>query len=154
LQIWSQKIGSSTAYSGSTQTFYVDIARGRTATIDFSYENLSEGYYYRLKAMYTNQDGTLGSGGIWDHRWEMKGGILAWKNNGVISGQAYKSTVTTATTSCGVYADCSKITRLTPNKNPNAIYALAQGMEKPRNLTSENNVVLGGHADRITLVKE
>ena len=154
LQIWSQKIGSNTAYSGSTQTFYVDIARGKTATIEFSYENLSEGYYYRLKAMYSNQDGTLGSGGIWDHRWEMKGGILSWKNNGVISGQAYRSTLTAATTACGIYADCDRITRLTPNKNPNTIYALAPDMERPRNLTNDYNVVLGGHAKRITLIND
>ena len=53
-----------------------------------------------------------------------------------------------------MYADCAKITRLTPNKNPNTIYALAQGMEKPRNLTNDYNVVLGNHAERITLVND
>ena len=153
LQIWSQKIGNNTAYSGSTHTFYVDILAGKTASIDFSFENLNEGYYYRFKAMYSNQDGTLTSGGIWDHRFEVQGGILSWKNNGVISGQAYRSSLSTTTTTCGVFADCNKITRLTPNKNPNTIYALAAGMEMPRNI-AESNVVIGGHANHINLVND
>ena len=153
LQIWSQQIGSSTAWSGSTRSYSVDIAAGKIATVEFEYEGLNEGYYYRLKAMYSNQDGTLTSGGIWDHRWEMKSGILSWKNNGVIAGQAYKASLTAATTVCGIYADCNKISRLTPNKNPNTIYAFSANMEIPRNI-AEYNVVSGGHASHINLVND
>ena len=154
LQIWSQKVGSSTAYSGSTKSFNVDIPAGKSAVIEFAYESLNEGYYYRLKAMYSNQDGTLTSGGIWDHRWEMKAGILSWTTKGVISGQAYKAALTATTTTCGMYADCNKITRLTPNRNnPNVFYAFAQGMETPANLTP-SNVVAGSHAAHINLVND
>ena len=153
LQIWSQKVGSGTAYSGATRSYNVDIPAGKTTTVDFSYENLNEGYYYRLKAMYSNQDGTLTSGGIWDHKWEMKSGVLTWKNNGTIAGVAYKTSISAATNICGLYADCNKITRLQPNKNPNTIYAFAPDMEIPANITA-SNVVAGNHADHINLVND
>ena len=58
------------------------------------------------------------------------------------------------TTICGVYADCGKITRLTPNKrNPNTIYAFATGMEVPSSLDT-CNVVSGSHASHINLVND
>jgi len=152
MQLWSQKIGNSTAWSGSTHTYNVDILAGRVGNVDFEFNNLNEGYYYRLKVMYTNQDGTLTSGGIWDHKWEAKEGILTWKNDGTIAGQAYRTTITTSTTVCGVLADCNKITRMTPNKtNPNTIYAFAQDMQVPASLDT-CNAVSGGHAGRINLV--
>ena len=153
LQIWSQQIGNSTAYSGSTHSYHVDIPAGKTVSIDFDFGGLKEGYYYRLKAMYSNQDGTLNNGGIWDHRWEMKDGVLTWKNNGAIAGMAYRPSMTTATTICGVYADCSKITRLRTNANPNVIYAFAPDMELPASLDS-CNAVSGSHASNINLVND
>ena len=153
LQIWNQKLGSNTAYSGSTRTYYVDIPAGRTASVEFDFGGLSEGYYYRFKAMYSSQDGTLVSGGIWDHKWEMKDGVLSWKNNGVIAGQAHRTSLSAGATVCGLYADCNKINRLMPNKNPNTIYAFAADMEVPTKLDS-SNVVSGGHAKRIDLVNE
>ncbi|MBO4550358.1 MAG: C10 family peptidase, partial [Bacteroidaceae bacterium] len=153
LQIWSQKIGSNTAYSGSTHSYYVDIAAGKSAIIEFAFESLSEGYYYRLKAMYSNQDGTLSGGGIWDHKWEARAGILMWKTDGTITGQAHRSSLTAGTTICGLYADCNKITRLLPNKNPNTIYAFAPEMEVPGSLDT-CNAVSGGHANHIDLVND
>ena len=150
LQIWSQQIGSGTAWSGSSKTFNVDIAAGKIATVDFSFDNLSEGYYYHIKAMYTNQDGTLGSGGIWDHRWEVKAGILTWKNDGTIGGQAYRASLVTSALNCGIYADCNKMNRVTPNKNPNTIYAFARDMEVPASLDT-CNTVSGNHAAHIRL---
>ncbi|MBQ7461359.1 MAG: C10 family peptidase [Bacteroidaceae bacterium] len=150
LQIWSQKIGASTAWSGSSRTYSVDILAGKVATIEFEFNNLNEGYYYRLKAMYTNQDGTLTSGGIWDHKWEAKAGVLTWKSNGTIGGLAYKTSMTTSTTLCGIYADCNNITRLTPNKNPNTIYAFAADMKVPASLDT-CNAVCGNHASHINL---
>ena len=153
LQIWNQKIGANTAYSGSTYSYYVDIPAGKTASIDFDYGGLNEGYYYRLKAMYSNQDGTLTSGGIWDHKWEMQSGLLTWKSNGAISGLAFRSSLAAGTTICGILADCKKINRLTPNKNTNTIYAFATGMEIPASLDT-CNAVSGGRAKRINLVND
>ena len=103
--------------------------------------------------MYGNQDGTLTSGGIWDHKFEVKAGILTWKNNGTIAGQAYRSVLTAAPTVCGVYADCNTISRLTPNKNPNTIYAFGPDMEVPANL-EPSNAVAGGHAPHINLIND
>ena len=154
LQIWSQKIGSSTAYSGSTRTFNVDILRGKTASIDFEFDNLNDGYYYRFKATYGNQDGTLTSGGIWDHKFEVRAGILFWKSDGTITGKAYSSTMTADRNTVGLYANCDKINRMTPNRtNTNAIYAFAADMELPTKLDT-SNVVSGNHSNRVKLVND
>ena len=151
LQIWSQKIGSNTAYSGSTRSYNIDIAAGKSASVEFDFSGLSEGYYYRFKAMYANQDGTLANGGIWDNKWEMQAGILSWKNDGTVTAKAYSVSLTTLSTVCGVYADCSnKISRMMPNKNPNTIYAFAPDMYVPTSLDT-TNVVSGGHAQHINL---
>ena len=83
----------------------------------------------------------------------MHSGLLTWKNNGVIAGLARRPTMTTGTTVCGLYADCDKITRLTPNKNPNTIYAFANDMDLPTSIL-ESNAVSGGHASHINLVND
>ena len=154
LQLWSQKIGSNTAYSGTTRSYPVDIAPGKTGTIDFEFSGLSEGYYYRFKATYSTQDGTLGSGGIWDHKWEVKGGALTWKADGTVAGKAYNSSMVAGTTTIGLYACCNKITRLTPNRNnANTIYAFDAGMEVPANLDGYNTVA-GSHAENINLIND
>ena len=154
LQLWNQKVGSNTAYSGPSRTYSVDILAGKTASIDFDFDNLNEGYYYRFKVMYTTQDGTLSNGGLWDHRWEMKAGLLLWKADGTVEGKSYTTTVTAGSTTAGFYANCGKITRLTVNRtNPNAIYAFAAGMDKPKS-NKEFNSVYGSHSDRIDLVND
>ncbi|MBO7068129.1 MAG: C10 family peptidase [Bacteroidaceae bacterium] len=154
LQIWKQKVGSNSATSGSSSMYYVDVPAGRTASVDFNFENLSEGYYYRFKAFYVNQEGNLSGGGIWDWKCEMQGGVLTWKEDGTVAGKAATGSVTTLSTACGSYADTSiKITRMTPNKNPNTIYAFASGMDVPTKLEA-SNVVSGKHAGRISLVSD
>jgi hypothetical protein len=154
LQLWNQKVGDNTAYSGPSRSFAIDILAGKTATVDFDFDNLNEGYYYRIKAMYVNQEGTLTKGGIWDFKWEMKAGLLVWTNNGTITGKAYSSSVSAGNTTAGIYANCNKISRMTPNKNnSNTIYAFTVGMNVPQTLAGYNNVV-GGHADFINLVSD
>ena len=153
IQIWSQKNGQNTAWSGSSRTVAVDIAAGRIASVDFDFDGLSEGYRYRLPVYYGNQDGNLTNGGLWDHAWEMHSGLLTWKNNGVIAGLARRPTMTTGTTVCGVYADCASIIRMMPNRNPNTIYAFAHDMDMPESIL-ESNAVSGGHASHINLVND
>jgi hypothetical protein len=154
LQIWSQKVGEGTAWSGSSQTHEVNIMAGKVGSVEFSFDNLNEGYYYHIAVNYVNQDGSLSKGGIWDHSWEMKSGIAMWKTDGTISGKAYSASMM-ASTACGVYANCSKnITRMTPNRNnPNAIYAFGANMTLPASLDT-THVVSGSHADRIKIVND
>ena len=154
LQVWRQPNGQGSAWSGSSKTYYLEIAPSRVATIDFDFDGLNEGDKYYLAASYVNQDGSLGNGGVWDlGGWDMRSGVLTWRNNGLIIGAAYRTTVTAATTICGLYADCNKINRLMPNKNPNTIYAFAPGMEVPVNIDSLN-VVSGNHAPHINMVND
>lgn len=154
LQIWRQKVGESTAWSGSSQTYHISMQPGKIANVDFNFDNLEEGNYYRIKVAYVNQDGDLTKGGIWDNKWEMKSGIAMWKTDGTISGKAYAASLM-VTGACGVYARCSKnFTRITPNKsNPNAIYAFGANMTIPASLDT-TNVVSGSHADRIKIVND
>ena len=153
LQLWNQKVGSSTAYSGPSRSYSLDINAGKTATIEFDFDNLNAGYYYRFKVLYGSQDGTLSNGGLWDNKWEMAAGLLKWSNDGTVAGQAYSPSITAAVTVCGIYADCNKISRLKPNTNPNTIYAFASGMQIPNSLAGYN-AVAGNHAERIDLVKD
>ena len=154
LQIWRQPNAQGSAWSGSSQAYSLEIAPGRVASIEFDFDGLNDGDKYYLAASYVNQDGSLGNGGVWDlGGWNMRSGILTWKNNGGIVGTAYRTSMTTASTICGFYADCNKITRVTPNKNPNTIYAFAPGMEVPESLDSVN-AVSGHHAPHINLVHD
>ena len=154
VQYWRQPGGSGTAWSGSSQTVEVNIGAGKIASIDFDFDNLNDGEKYYLPIYYVNQDGNLSGAGLWDHGWMVRSGVLTWKNNGTIGAMAYRQSVTATTTVCGTYADCNKISRLTPNRNnPNAIYAFASGMEVPSSLDS-CNAVSGSHAKRINLIND
>ena len=154
LQIWTQYGGSGSAYSGSSQTHNIDVLAGKVATVDFTFDNLAPDNKYFVAVNYVNQDGSLTSGGVWDHGWMMKDGLCYWKYDGTIAAMAYKSTISFATaTASGVYANCTgKISRLTPSRNnPNVIYAFGEGKETPANLDT-TNVVKGKHADHICLI--
>ncbi|MBO4550720.1 MAG: C10 family peptidase [Bacteroidaceae bacterium] len=155
LTIWTQYGGSGSAWGGSSHTYEVDILGGKIATVDFSFDGLGENNKYYLSASYVNQDGELGNGGVWDlGGWTIKPGIAAWKNDGTITGKEYKASMTTPAGTCGVYADCSKkINRMSPNKNPNTIYAFGENMVPPTTLT-DYNLVHGKHASHINLIND
>ena len=152
-QIWSYKAGDEYVWSGPSKTVSLSIAAGQTVSAEFNFDNLSEGYTYYLPINYVGQEGELAGAGIWDHEWYMENGVLTWNNKGTISGWAYNSSLTTATNACGLYADCSNFTRLTPNSNPNTIYALASNMSVPSSL-GKFNAVSGNHANSIKLVND
>lgn len=154
LQVWNQPNGSGSAWSGSSHTYNVDILAGKVVSVDFDFDNLNEGNKYYISASYVNQDGSLSNGGVWDlGGWDMKSGVLTWKDNGTIAGQAYRVSLMTATTVCGFYADCNNITRVMPNKNPNTIYAFSSNMDVPPSLDT-CNVVSGNHASYIKLFND
>ncbi len=152
LTIWVQYGGSGSAWGGSSRTYDTDILAGKVATVDFSFEDLSENNKYYISASYVDQDGELGNGGVWDlGGWTMKPGLAMWKNDGSVTGKEYKSSMTTSVSACGIYADCSrKINRMSPNKNPNTIYAFGEQMVPPATLT-ESNLVHGKYASHINL---
>ena len=155
LTIWNQPNSSGLAWGGSSHTYDVDIMAGKVASVEFEFDGLSENNKYYLSASYVNQSGELGNGGVWDlGGWEMKAGLALWKNDGSVTGKAYSTSIGITSNICGVHADCSKkITRMTPNKNPNTIYAFGANMERPARLDSAN-VVIGSHADRINFVND
>lgn len=153
LQIWNQPNSSGSAWGGSSHTYEVDIMAGKVASVDFSFEDLSENNKYYISASYVNHTGTFGNSGVWDlGGWENRSGVELWKNDGSLTGKAYSTSMSTATNICCVHADCSKkITRMTPNsRNPNVIYAFSSKMDIPSKLDT-SNVVSGDHADTIRL---
>ena len=150
-QTWAYWDGDQYAYGGPSQTASTSIAAGRTATVEFNIEGLTDvGRYYYLSVNYVGQSGSLTNAGTWDHRWKMADGILTWTKAGVIGGKAYSSTLSGLSSYCGILADCNNFTRISPNTNKNTIYALASGMEAPGSLEGYNTVV-GNHADQINL---
>jgi len=155
LQLWNQPTGSSYAWGGTTHTYEVDIMAGRIATIDISFDNLSENNKYFIAASYVSHQGNFGNSGVWDlGGWDVKAGVETWKNDGSLTGKVYAASMTTLSTICGVYADCSKkINHMTPNKNLNTIYAFSASMDLPANLDTSTvaNVVSGDHSRRIKL---
>ena len=155
LQLWNQPNSSGYAWGGSSHTYDVDILAGKIATVEFSFDGLSENNKYYISASYVNQSGELGNGGVWDlGGWEMKSGLAFWKNDGTATGRVYATTATIPTNICGVYADCSKnINRMTPNKNTNTIYAFGVDMTLPANITA-SNAVHGNHANHINMVND
>ncbi|MBO4549976.1 MAG: C10 family peptidase, partial [Bacteroidaceae bacterium] len=154
LQIWRQPGGSGAAWSGSSKRYHLSMGATKVASIDFDFEDLNVGDKYYLAASYVNQDGSLGNGGVWDlGGWMIQDGILTWKNDGTVSGQARRVTLMAGTTICGLYAECSNMTRVTPNKNPNTIYAFAASMDVPSSLDT-CNAVSGSHASHINMVND
>ena len=155
LQVWRQPNGSGSAWGGSSHTYSVELAPGKIASIDFEFDDLNEGDKYYISASYVNQGGELGNGGVWDlGGWMMRSGTLSWKNDGTPTGKAYSANMSTLATVCGVFADCSKnIVRMTPNKNPNTIYAFSESMDVPTTLNA-SNAVSGKHASSIYLVSD
>lgn len=151
LQLWHQPKGSSTAWSSTTRTVEVNVAPARSASASFQYDNLTYGDTYHIKVSYGNQDGTLSSGGIWDHSWVPTAGIISWKNNGTVVAQASKAVYTTPSTAIATYANNISISRMNVNKNPNTIYYFAEGTKLPIGTVTEANLVSGSHADSINL---
>lgn len=155
IQYWTMKNGENMAYSGASKTVNITVAAGRNAIAEFEFENLNSGYTYFLPIYYVGQEGELSGGGLWEHSYSVNRGVLLWTKAGVVSGKARSVSMSTPSTAVGMYLDCDKINRLTPNKNANTIYAFAEGMEvAPNLLDSVVNLVSGKHADRINLVND
>ena len=154
LQIWKQPNSAGTAWSGSSYTYDVDITAGSIASIDFEFYDLNVGNKYWLSAKLVNQSGTFANSGVWDlGGWEMKSGIVTWNTGGTIAGKAYSNAITLNPDICGLYADCDNIASMTPNSNPNTIYAFSTGMTVPSSLSS-SNTVSGNTATSISLVND
>ena len=155
LTIWRQPNASGSAYGGSSSSYEVNILAGKSVSVEFDFDNLKEGDKYYLSASFVNANGTFSNSGVWDlGGWVMGNGIATWKNDGTIAGKAYASSISITASMCGVYADCSrKINRMTPNKNPNTIYAFGADRTIPASLDN-SNTVSGSHADRINLVND
>ncbi len=152
-QIWTYKDGDEYVYTGPSLTSSVNIPAGKTTTVQFDFNNLSEGLTYYLPLYYVGQDGELSGAGIWDHSWKMAEGIITWQNSGTAVAKAYSSTLAAASDICGLYAECSNFTRLTPNSNANTIYAFSSNMQVPTSLNGYNTVK-GNHASAIRLVND
>lgn len=150
LQMWRQPNGSGTAWSASSRTVELSIEPAKTSIANFEFTGLSAGNKYYIQVAYVGQSGDLTSGGIWDHGWSLNSGFLSWKNDGTIAGAASKTTFMTSSTMCAVYVKDFKVTRISPNKNPNTLYVVAADTNVPQ--INSGNLVVAGHADRIDLV--
>ena len=148
MQLWKQAAGSNVAYSSSTATALVDISPSGSATASFDFSNLEYGPTYRIQVKVYGKE--LTNGGLWEHGWICNDGVLVWKENGDMSALATKSYILTGSTLCAMMVDKTTVRRISPNKNPNTIYAINEGTEVPTGLT-ENNLVVGDSAEHIRI---
>lgn len=152
LQVWHQPKGSNTAWSSSSTSVEMSIEPSKTATASFNFSSLiyEDTYHIAVSSSVANISG----GGVWDHSWVPKAGILYWKNNGMIVGQASKAAYSTPTTAIATYADGVSVSRMAANKNPNAIYYFTNCPRVPTGTVSEGNMVVDGHADVVDFYSE
>lgn len=148
LQVWHQAKGSGTAWSSSSTAVEMSIAPSKTATASFQFNNLIYDDTYHIAV--SNSNANISGGGVWDHSWTPKAGIIYWKNNGTVAALASKVSLTAPTSSIATYANNVSITRMTANtKNPNTIYYFTDVPKKPIGTVTEANLVYNEHADTI-----
>lgn len=145
LQLWHQPNGSSTAWSSQSIGVEMTIEPSKTATASFQFNNLIYDDKYHIAV--SNPNASISGGGIWDHSWVPKAGILYWKNNGLAAGQVSKSIYSTPTTAIATYANGILVNRMTSNKNPNSIYYFTDCSRIPTGTVTEGNMVVDGHAN-------
>lgn len=153
LQLWHQPKGDNYAWSSTTHVVEMNIEPAKTATGYFQFDGLNYDDTYHIRVMY-GIGGDLTSGGIWDHSWVPKAGVLSWKNTGVVVGQAARSSVIAPTTAIGVYASNVSITRMTANKNPNTIYCFDNVSTIPQGTVVDANLVVNGHANVVNFYSD
>ena len=130
----------------------MSIEPAKTATASFQFGNLNYEDTYHIAV--TNSAASISGGGIWDHSWVPKAGILYWKNSGLVVGQASKTTYSAPTTAIATYANNISMSRMIANKNPNAIYFFKDCSRIPTGTVTEANMVVDGHANVVNFYSE
>lgn len=152
LMLWIKNTTDNTCWGSYSSIHEISVGAGRTKSVPFEFPNLELNRTYFLTSYYETQSGELDNGGlIWDHAIEIKPGILYWKNDGSLVAQATKSLFTMPTGGCGAYLDKVSVTRVSANKNPNTIYAVAADTKTPMALSSSQNLVVAGLADSLRI---
>lgn len=146
LQLWRQPKGSNTAWTSSSSSVALEIEPARTCTAPFDFTGLEYGTTYRIQVKVYDKE--IEKGGLWEHGWECKEGILTWKDNGTLGALASKPSILTSSNLCALQVDNTTIRRIGPNRNPNTIYAVTEGTAVPNGLT-ENNLVIADSAQNI-----
>ena len=152
LQSWSQNTGENTAWSSKATSVYVEVEPLKVAAVEFNFDEMRTDCKYWISVNDVATGTQLDKGGVWDHGWQMNPGLVGWKADGTKAVAAVSST-TINTNWCGTYIPHVTTSRHRPNKNPNHIYAFADGV-KPYTSMEGHNVVLGNVADSILIVSD
>ncbi len=150
LQTWRQAQGSNTAYSSVSQTAEVNIPAKKSVYVPFEFTNLDYGPTYRIQVNYVGQSGSLDGGGLWDHGWVCRQGVLYWSNAAELSATAATASLIVKQSVCAVYENSGTVRNIRANKNPNTIYVFDNSKNIPRGLEN-SNLVIDGHAEKINL---
>jgi hypothetical protein len=152
LQVWHQHKGENVAWSSSSTGVEMSIEPAKTATASFQFNNLNYDDTYHIAV--TNSTASISGGGIWDHSWVPKSGVLYWKSSGLIVGQASKAAYSAPTVAIATYASNISVSRMTANKNPNSIYCFKDCIRVPIGTVTEANMVVDGHANVVNFYSE
>lgn len=149
LQVWWQPKGGNTAWSSTSTGVEMAIEPGKTSTASFQFNNLNYDDTYHIAL--SNSAANISGGGIWDHSWVPKAGVLYWKSTGLAVGQASKGILAAPTTAIATFISNVAVTRMTANKNPNAIYCFKDCSRIPTGTITDANMVVDGHANVVNL---
>jgi hypothetical protein len=143
-------------YKSTYVTQSVSIAKNSTADVNFIYDGLTLGKYYRLRLSYSQgyvEDGKTKTRTVaYDptEAYEMGEGYLVYNANGTSTILPTATTIDGGDALCLDLTSLSTIPDVTPSSNPNCIYLLNSDAEVPSAL-SEKNVVKGSTAATLTL---
>ena len=152
LQVWRQPKGSNTAWSSTSSGVEMSIEPGKTSTASFQFNNLNFDDTYHIAV--SNSAANISGGGIWDHSWVPKAGILYWKSSGLVVGQASKGILSAPASAIATYISNVAISRMASNKNPNTIYYFKDCTRIPTGTVTEANMVVDGSANVVNLYSE
>ncbi len=140
------------ASTGITQSQSANIAAGASATLPFTFTNLTPGTTYYLQLTYTDSEAhevVLGNGD--GHAYTITKGIVAIGDEGdkymSDSGSDFQ------VSDDAIYVDArysDNVAAIVAGNNPNTLYLLAAGSSIPSNLSGKN-VVVGTTAEEIHL---
>ena len=125
---------------------------GKTSTASFQFNNLNFDDTYHIAV--SNSAANISGGGIWDHSWVPKAGILYWKNSGLVVGQASKGILSAPATAIATYISNVAVSRMASNKNPNTIYYFKDCTRIPTGTVTEANMIVDGSANVVNFYSE
>lgn len=154
VRLWLFRLADDGYYYGANSTMVpLHIESKKTAQAAYDFDHLDLNTTYTMSILY-QQGGDIQDGGL-KQMGRTQAGIVYWQQNRTMSGAAPTNSFNVP--SGAVAVDMSSagngVKSVRPNANPNTIYILPVGGQKPTGL-DERNVVVGDECEELTLTDD